>query len=167
MIIDQNLSRISSDCLIPESCKVMPFVNLYGCRLGEEVFVGPFVEIGKATIGDRTRISTHSYICDHVEIGHDCFISHLVGFCNDTFTQPIEYDHISEMQKLWVCKPTKVGNFVRIGTGAVILAGVSIGDHAIIGAGAVVIRDVGKCEVVAGVPARLIDTTSNPWEQFS
>ncbi len=88
-------------------------------------------------------------------------------FCNDTFTKPSEYHHISELNQGWVSKGVKVGNFVRIGSNAVLMAGVEVGDHAVIGAGAVVTRNVGRCEIVAGVPARVIDTTSNPWEQFS
>lgn len=147
--------------------KIWGFTNIYDSKLGDDVFVGPFVEIGGAVIGDRTRISSHSYVCNNIEIGSDCFVAHGVAFCNDAFTAPAEYNHISEMQKEWKLKKTTVGNCVRIGSGAVIMAGITIGDHSVIGAGAVVTRNVGKCEIVAGVPARLIDTTSNPWEQFS
>ncbi len=150
-----------------EGVRIMGFTNIYDCDLGEGVFVGPFVELGGVIVGARTKISSHSYIPPGCELGTDCFVAHGVKFCNDTFTKPSEYHHISELNQGWVPKGVKVGSFVRIGSNAVLMAGVEIGDHAVIGAGAVVTRNVGRCEVVAGVPARVIDTTSNPWEQFS
>lgn len=166
MIVRPELSIIA-DSFIPASCRVYPFVNIYKTILADGVVVGPFVELGGCKIGERTKIGSHTFICPNVEIGTDCFISHLVGFCNDSFQDPLEYKHISEMEQQWKSKPVRVGNFVRIGTGAVILPGVTIEDHAIIGAGAVVRSNVGPREIVAGTPARLLGLTSNPWENFS
>jgi acetyltransferase-like isoleucine patch superfamily enzyme len=125
--------------------------NLYGCRLGDDVFVGPFVEIQKhVVIGARSRIQSHAFVCELVTIGEDCFISHGVMFINDRFSNggPAKGD-----QSLW--KPTQIGNKVSIGSNATILP-VSICDGAVIGAGAVVTSDITEPGVYAGNPARKI-----------
>jgi len=130
---------------IGEGVKISDFTNLYGCELEEDVFVGPFVEIQSSSkIGKRSRISSHSFICSGVEIGEDCFIAHGVMFTNDKFT---------ESREGWVERKTKIGNNVRIGSNATILP-VTIGDNAIIGAGAVVTKDVPANAIVKGNPAR-------------
>lgn len=139
------------DVTFGEGVTVIEPVNLYGCRIDDEAFVGPFVEIQRnATIGKRTRIQSHAFVCELVTIGDDCFISHGVMFINDLFQiggpawgQP----------NLW--KPTVVGNNVSIGTNATILP-VSICDRAVIGAGAVVTRDITVPGVYVGNPARMI-----------
>jgi acetyltransferase-like isoleucine patch superfamily enzyme len=125
--------------------------NLYGCRLGDDVFVGPFVEIQKrAVIGARSRIQSHAFICELVTIGEDCFISHGVMFINDRFSNggPAKGDH-----SLW--KPTHVGDKVSIGSNATIMP-VSICEGAVIGAGAVVTSDITEPGIYAGNPARKI-----------
>lgn len=130
---------------IGKGTKISDFTNLYGCELGEEVFVGPFVEIqSDSKIGNRSRISSHSFICSGVEIGEDCFVAHGVMFTNDKFT---------EKREEWVERKTKVGNNVRIGSNATILP-VTIGDNVVIGAGAVVTKDVPANTTVKGNPAR-------------
>jgi acetyltransferase-like isoleucine patch superfamily enzyme len=125
--------------------------NLYGCRLGDDVFVGPFVEIQKrAVIGARSRVQSHAFVCELVTIGQDCFVGHGVMFINDRFSNggPARGD-----QSLW--KPTLVGKKVSIGSNATILP-VSICDGAVIGAGAVVTSDITEPGIYAGNPARKI-----------
>lgn len=126
-------------------------VNLYGCAIGDDTFVGPFVEIQKSvTIGRRCRIQSHTFICELVDIGDDCFIAHGVMFVNDKFSQggPARGN-----KALWL--PAKIGNNVSIGSGATILP-VTICDDAVIGAGAVVTKDITQAGVYAGNPARFL-----------
>lgn len=126
-------------------------VNLYGCVLGDGVFVGPFVEIQRdVTIGARTRVQSHSFVCELVTIGEDCVVSHGVMFLNDRFERggPARGD-----RSLW--RPTRVGNHVSIGSHATLLP-VTICDNVVIGAGAVVTRDITEPGVYAGNPARLL-----------
>jgi len=125
-------------------------VNLYRCAIGDGSFVGPFVEIQNgANIGRRCRVQSHSFICELVTIGDDCFISHGVMFINDPFIT----GGPAPERALW--RKTKVGNHVSIGTNATILP-VTICDGAVIGAGAVVTRDISVSGVYAGNPARLL-----------
>ena len=125
-------------------------VNLYGCTIGGGSFVGPFVEIQKGVnIGKRCRIQSHSFICELVTIGDDCFISHGAMFVNDLFSA----GGPAENPELW--RSTKLGNRVSVGTNATILP-VTICDHVVIGAGTVVTRDITVSGIYAGNPARLL-----------
>jgi len=125
--------------------KVIEPVNLYGCTLGNDVFVGPFVEIqNDVTIGQRTRIQSHSFICSNVEIGSDCFIGHGVMFVNDKFID-------RKLSKDFL--PTQIGNKVYIGSNSSILP-VSICDDVVIGAGSVVTKNITEPGTYAGNPAR-------------
>lgn len=127
-------------------------VNLYECEIGNECFVGPFVEIQNGVkIGERTKVQSHSFICELVTIGSDCFIGHGVMFINDTFSKggPTGGD-----KSLW--KETTIGNQVSIGSNATILP-VSICDNVVIGAGAVVTKSITEAGVYAGNPARKIN----------
>lgn len=133
-----------------ENVRLIQPVNLYGCTIGDDSFVGPFVEIQRdVVIGRRTRIQSHVFICELVTIGDDCFISHGAMFINDMFTTggPAGQRH------LW--RSTKLGNHVSVGTNATILP-VSICDHVVIGAGAVVTKDITEPGIYAGNPARLL-----------
>ena len=129
-------------------CIVEP-ANLYGCELGDDVFVGPFVEIQKGVrIGARTRVQSHAFVCELVEIGDDCFIGHGVMFVNDLFATG---GPARGQKELW--RATRVGSRVSIGSNATLLP-VQICDDVVIGAGAVVTRDIAQPGVYAGNPAR-------------
>jgi acetyltransferase-like isoleucine patch superfamily enzyme len=131
--------------------KVVDPVNLYECRIGDDCFVGPFVEIQKGvTVGARTRVQSHSFICELVEIGEDCFVGHGVMFTNDTFATG---GPATGRTDLW--RPTRIGRRVSIGSNATLLP-VSICDGTVIGAGAVVTRNIEIRGVYAGNPARLL-----------
>lgn len=139
--------QLISNCTVGKGTKIWNFVNMYGCEIGQDSMVGCFCEIQKGVkIGDRTRIQSHSFVCELVEIGNDCFIGHGVMFINDVY--PPQPDPAQ-----W--KKTVVENGVSIGSNATILP-VRIGKDAIIGAGAVVTRDVPPGTVVAGNPASFI-----------
>jgi acetyltransferase-like isoleucine patch superfamily enzyme len=138
------------DVKFGENVTVVQPVNLYGCAIGDGSFVGPFVEIQKATkIGKRCRVQSHSFICELVTIGDDCFISHGAMFINDPF---ITGGPATE-RSLW--RQTKLGNRVSIGTNATILP-VTICDRAVVGAGAVVTKNITEPGFYAGNPARLL-----------
>jgi len=131
--------------------KVVEPVNIYGCSIGDNCFIGPFVEIQKDVfIGNRTKIQSHTFICELVSIGDDCFIGHGVMFINDLFQKggPAQGD-----KSLWMS--TKIGNQVSIGSNATILP-VDICDRVVIGAGAVVTKNITQAGVYAGNPAKLI-----------
>ena len=133
-----------------KNCKVIEPVNLYECELGNDVFIGPFVEITKGVkVGDGTRISTHTFICELVTIGKCCFIGHGVMFTNDLFKN----GKLGGDKKNWF--PTKIGNNVLIGSGSTILP-VKICDGAVIGAGSVVTKDINQKGIYAGNPAKII-----------
>ncbi len=146
-------SKINNDVVFGENVKIITPVNLYGCRIGNNCFIGPFVEIQKdAVIGDRTKIQSHSFICELVTIGEDCFIGHGVMFINDVFTSgfPAGGDKAK-----W--NPTQIGNNVSIGSNVTLLP-VTICDKVVIGAGAVVTSDIQKPGIYAGNPAKLVRT---------
>ena len=134
-----------------EDVTVVRPVNLYGCQIGDGVAIGPFVEVQRNTrIGARTRIQSHAFICEMVDIGEDCFIGHGVMFVNDTFSGggPAGGD-----QSKW--RPTRLGDRVSIGSNATLLP-VSICSGAVVGAGSVVTRDISEPGIYAGNPARMI-----------
>lgn len=131
-------------------------VNLYGCRIGSDVKIGAFVEIQKGVmVGDRCKISSHSFLCEGVTLEAEVFVGHGVMFTNDPYPRATA-DGQLQTDADWTVVPTMVRRGVSIGSGAVIRCGVIIGEHAMIGAGAVVTRDVAAHAVVAGVPARTI-----------
>ncbi|MBS0436391.1 MAG: N-acetyltransferase [Proteobacteria bacterium] len=137
--------RFGADVLVVEPA------NLYECEIGDGCFIGPFVEIQRGVvIGARTKVQSHSFVCELVTVGEDCFIGHGVKFVNDLFATggPARGD-----RSLW--RSTRIGNRVSIGSGAVILP-VNICDGAVIGAGAVVTRDIESPGIYAGSPARLL-----------
>ena len=138
-----------NNCQIGEKVKIIEPVNLYNCKIGNGCFIGPFIEIQKnVIIGDNTRIQSHTFICDGVSIGNHCFIGHGTMFTNDLFVDSPNFES-------WIKRETIVGNDVRIGSNSTILP-TKIGDKAIIGAGAVVTKDVPANCIVAGNPAKII-----------
>lgn len=132
-------------------------VNLYGCTIGAETRIGTFVEIQKnASIGARCKIQSHSFICDGVTIEDDVFVGHGVMFINDRYPRATNGDGQLQSEADWVVAPTRVRRGATMGSGAVILCDVTIGQFALVGAGAVVTRDVPDFAIVAGVPAKVI-----------
>ena len=147
--IEKSAGIVDVEC--GERVTIVQPANVYGCRLGNDVFVGPFVEIQRgAAIGDRSRVQSHVFICELVTIGEDCFISHGAKFVNDLFATggPARGN-----RALW--KKTRIGSRVAIGTNATVLP-VDICDDVVIGAGAVVTRSITKPGVYAGNPARFV-----------
>jgi acetyltransferase-like isoleucine patch superfamily enzyme len=139
------------DVLFGQRVTVVEPANLYGCVIGDDCFIGPFVEIQReVVIGDRCRIQSHAFICELVTIGQDCFISHGAKFVNDLFSVG---GPAKGRRDLW--RSTKIGSGVSIGTNATILP-VTISDRVVIGAGAVVTKDITTPGVYAGNPARLL-----------
>lgn len=139
------------DVQFGENVKVVEPVNIYGCSIGNNCFVGPFVEIQKdVTIGNNTKVQSHTFICELVTIGNDCFIGHGVMFINDLFSGggPARGD-----KSKW--KSTKIGNNVSLGSNATILP-VEICDNVVVGAGAVVTKNITQPGVYAGNPAKFI-----------
>ncbi|MEM6738218.1 MAG: acyltransferase [Bacteroidota bacterium] len=144
-IIDAGIKDVKAH----DTVKIVMPSNIYGCELGKKVFVGPFVEIQKGVkIGAETKIQSHAFVCELVEIGEECFVSHGVMFVNDLFSrgEPAGGD-VSKWKK------TKIGNKVSIGSNATILP-VAICDHVVIGAGAVVTKDIHEPGIYVGNPAR-------------
>jgi acetyltransferase-like isoleucine patch superfamily enzyme len=139
------------DVRFGEKVSLVQPVNLYGCTIGDDCFIGPFVEIQRgAVIGRRCRIQSHAFVCELVTIGDDCFVSHGAMFINDAF---VTGGPARGRRDLW--RPTRLGNHVSVGTNATVLP-VSICDHAVIGAGAVVTKDLTEPGVYVGNPARLL-----------
>jgi len=131
-------------------------VNLYGCRIGDDTKIGSFVEIQKnAEVGRRCKISSHTFICEGVTIEDEVFIGHGVMFINDPLPRATSEGQL-QTEADWVVIPTRVCRGASIGSGATILCGITIGEKAMVGAGAVVTRDVAPGETVVGVPARVV-----------
>ena len=150
---------IAPDVVLGERVAIFhpTLVNLYGCRIGDDTKVGTFVEIQKnAVIGRRCKISSHTFVCEGVTIEDDVFVGHGVMFINDRRPRATA-DGRLQTEDDWSVVPTLVKRGASIGSGAAILCGVTIGENAMIGAGAVVTRDVAPGETVAGVPARRLD----------
>lgn len=151
--------RIAPDVRLGRDVKIHAFVNLYGCEIGDESRVGTFVEIQRgASIGRRCKIQSHTFICEGVVIEDEVFVGHNVNFINDKFPRATNEHGSLQADEDWTLLTTYVRRGASIGTGSVILAGLTIGEGAIVGAGSVVTKDVAAHTVVVGNPARVIRT---------
>jgi acetyltransferase-like isoleucine patch superfamily enzyme len=150
-------NRIAPDVQLGKGVQVYGFVNLYGCVIGDEVKIGAFVEIQKGVrVGNRCKISSHSFLCEGVTLEDEVFVGHNVTFINDRFPRATSSAGRLQTEADWTCIPTRVGRGASIGSSATLLCGISIGECAIVGAGSVVTKDVPPYGVVAGNPARLL-----------
>ena len=150
------IQRIAPNVKLGRNVRIFNFVNLYGCEIGDDVKIGAFVEIQKgAKIGHRCKISSHTFICEGVTLEDEVFVGHHVVFINDRQPRATTNGKLQD-ETDWVCVPTRVKRGASIGSGAVLLCGITIGEKALIGAGSVVTRDVPAYAVVAGNPARVI-----------
>ena len=147
---------VSEDVRLGKDVRLSKFINLYGCAIGDNTKIGAFVEVQKnAAIGRNCKISSHTFICEGVTIEDDVFVGHGVTFVNDTYPRATATDGKLQTEADWTVEPTLVKKGASIGSGATILANVTIGEKAIIGAGSVVTRDVPPGAIVAGNPARM------------
>jgi UDP-2-acetamido-3-amino-2,3-dideoxy-glucuronate N-acetyltransferase len=148
---------ITPDVKLGKDVRLSKFINLYGCEIGDETKIGAFVEIQKnATIGRRCKISSHTFVCEGVTIEDEVFIGHGVMFVNDSFPRATTAAGLLQTEQDWRVERTLVKAGASIGTGATILANVVIGEHAMVGAGALVTKDVPPYTIVAGNPARVL-----------
>ena len=148
---------IADNVKLGKNVKIYAFTNLYGCELGDDVKVGTFVEIQKgARIGNRCKISSHSFLCEGVVLEEEVFIGHGVMFTNDRLPRATAADGKLQTEADWHCESTLIKKGASIGSGATLLCGITVGERAIVGAGSVVTKHVPKNAVVAGNPAKVL-----------
>ena len=148
---------IASTVKLGKDVKLSHFINLYGCEVGDETKIGAFVEIQKnARVGRRCKISSHTFICEGVDIEDNVFVGHSVTFINDTYPRATAGTGALQTEADWKVEKTRVCTGASIGSGSTILANVTIGERAIIGAGSVVTKDVPADAIVAGNPAKFL-----------
>jgi acetyltransferase-like isoleucine patch superfamily enzyme len=153
---------IAPDVKLGRNVRLQAFVNLYGCEIGDETRIGTFVEVQKgARIGQRCKISSHTFICEGVIIESEVFIGHGVTFINDRYPRATTESGELQTDADWTCQTTVVKRRASIGSGATLLGGIVIGENAIVGAGSVVTTDVPPSATVAGNPARILSRSQN------
>ncbi|HTP70364.1 MAG TPA: acyltransferase [Dongiaceae bacterium] len=149
-------------CIAPtvklgKDVKLSKFINLYGCEIGDETKIGAFVEIQKnATVGKRCKISSHTFICEGVEIEDNVFIGHSVTFINDAYPRSTTESGELQTEAHWKVEKTRICKGASVGSGSTILCNVTVGENAIVGAGSVVTKDVPANAIVAGNPAKVL-----------
>jgi len=149
--------RIAPDVKLGKNVCIRDFTNLYGCEIGDDVKIGTFVEIQKGVkIGNRCKISSHTFICEGVTLEDDIFVGHSVTFTNDRYPRATSGNGCLQTEADWACIRTLIKRGASIGSGTTLLCGITIGEKAMIGAGSVVTKDVPPGAVVAGNPARVI-----------
>lgn len=157
---------IAPDVKLGRDVKLSRFINLYGCRIGDETKIGAFVEIQKnASVGQRCKISSHTFICEGVTIEDNVFVGHGVTFINDSYPRATTSEGGLQTEKDWKVEKTVVKRGASIGSGATILSNLVIGENAIVGAGSVVTRDVPPNTIVAGNPAKVLRSIANSIEE--
>ncbi len=148
---------IAPDVKLGKGVKLSKFINLYGCEIGDDTKIGAFVEVQKnAKIGNRCKISSHTFICEGVTIEDECFIGHGVVFINDSYPRATTDSGGLQTEADWKVEQTLIKKRASIGSGATILSKVTVGENAIVGAGSVVTKDVPANTIVAGNPARVL-----------
>ena len=149
--------KIASSVILGENVSLQDFINLYGCRIGDNTKIGPFVEIQKnVTVGRNCKIQSHSFLCEGVSIEDEAFIGHGVMFINDRYPRSTTASGALQTEGDWKVVPTVIKKGASIGSNATILCGVTVGEGAIVGAGSVVTKDVPPRTIVAGNPAKVI-----------
>ena len=157
---------ITPDVKLGRDVKLSKFINLYGCQIGDETKIGAFVEIQKnASVGNRCKISSHTFICEGVTIEDNVFVGHGVTFINDSYPRATTSGGGLQTEKDWKVEKTVVKRGASIGSGATILSNLVIGEIAIVGAGSVVTRDVPPNTIVAGNPAKVLRSIANSIEE--
>lgn len=148
---------VANDVKLGKDVRLSKFINLYGCEVGDETKIGAFVEIQKnARVGRRCKISSHTFICEGVTIEDNVFVGHGVTFINDSYPRATTPEGELQTEQDWHVETTLIKQGASIGSGSTILSKVTVGEHAIVGAGSVVTKDVAAHSIVAGNPARLI-----------
>jgi acetyltransferase-like isoleucine patch superfamily enzyme len=148
---------IAPDVKLGKDVRLSKFINMYGCSVGDETKIGAFVEIQKnASVGKRCKVSSHTFICEGVEIEDNVFIGHSVTFINDSYPRATTADGELQTEADWKVERTVVRKGASIGSGSTVLSNVTIGENAIVGAGSVVTKDVPANAIVAGNPAKIL-----------
>ncbi|MFQ5948845.1 MAG: acyltransferase [Acidimicrobiia bacterium] len=161
--LDGEFQVIAPDVILGERVRLSPFINLYGCEIGDETTIGPFVEVQRgAAVGARCKLSSHSFVCEGVTIDDECFIGHGVTFINDRYPRATTGQGEMQGPDDWTLMPTRVERRASIGSGSTILGGVTIGEGALVGAGSVVTKDVPPGMLAVGAPARVVGPVSSP-----